>query len=115
MLAGVGVHVDLVDRGRDQALQGVHDRPVLAGHREDRAVVARVARPVEEVDAVAGRDRLGQPVDDVEPAALGDVRDGFDQHATMLALRRTANDGQSSVASIGTWMPRSRATSIARS
>ena len=67
------------------------DRLVLAGHREHRPVVARVARPIEQEDAVArlDLDGLRHPVDDVEPAALRDVRDGFDQHPTMLVRRRT--------------------------
>ena len=61
---------------------------VLAGDREDRPVVARVARPVEQEDAVARLDGLGHPVDDIETPALRHVRDGFDQHLTMLDRRR---------------------------
>ena len=83
------VHVDLVDRGRHQPLERVADRAVLAGHREHRAVVARVARPVEQVHAGTRLDRLGQPVDDLEPPALGDVRDGLDQHPSMLDAPQT--------------------------
>ena len=37
-------------------------------------------------DAVDARDGLGEAVDDVEPAALGDVGDGFDEHGSMLSL-----------------------------
>ena len=37
---------------------------------------------------VARRQRRGEPLDHVEPAALGDVGDGFDQHAAMLAVGR---------------------------
>ena len=89
MLAGVAVHVDLVDRDLDQPLERVGDRIVLAGDREHRPVVAGVARPVEQEDALAGLDRARHPVDDIEAAALRDVRDGFDQHLTMLVRRRS--------------------------
>ena len=116
MLTLVGVHVDLVDRRGDEPLEGVADRVVLAGHREHRPVVARVARAVEQGDLGDGRDRVGKPVDDVEPAPLGDVRDRLDEHPLMLlgAARRRWPTAQPS-SSIGTWTPRSRATSIARS
>ena len=89
VLALMGVHVDLVDRSGDQALEGRRDGLVLAGDREHRAVVARVARPVEQAARRARSDGLGQPVDDVEPAALGDVRDGLDQHPLMLVRLRS--------------------------
>ena len=116
MLTLVGVHVDLVDRRCKEPLERLADRGVLAGHREDRAVVAGVARAVEEGDLGDGRDRIGKPVDDVDPAALGDVRDRLDEHPLMLlgAARRRWPTAQRS-SSIGTWTPRSRATSIARS
>ena len=60
-------------RGRRETGAG---RP---GDGQHGAVVAGVARPVEEVDAGDRRDRAGEPVDDVEPSPLGDVRDRFDQ------------------------------------
>ena len=89
VLAGVAVHVDLVDRDLDEPLERVGDRIVLAGHREDRAVVAGVARPVEQEDALALLDGIRHPVDDIEAAALRYVRDGLDQHLTMLVRRRS--------------------------
>ena len=73
VLALVDVHVDVVDGGLDEPLEGVRDRPVLAGHREHGAVVAGVARPVEQGHAADRADRLGHPVDDIEAAAFGDV------------------------------------------
>ena len=63
------------------------DRPVLAGQGEHGAVVAGVAGPVEQEHAGHARDGIRQPIDDVEPPAFGDVRDRFDQHATMLVVR----------------------------
>ena len=84
VLPGVRVHVDLVDRRGHEPLERLADGVVLAGEREDGPVVARVARPVEQVDARDGRDRVGETVDDVEPTTLGDVRDGFDEHPSML-------------------------------
>ena len=89
VLAGVAVHVDLVDRDLDQPFEGVGDRIVFAGDGEDRPVVAGVARPVEQEDAVAGLDGARHPVDDIEASALRHVRDGFDQHLTMLVRRRS--------------------------
>ena len=73
--------------GLDEALEGVAHRPVLAGDREHRAVVAGIARPVEQGHAADRGDRLGHPVDDIEPATFGHVRDRFDQHVLMLATR----------------------------
>ena len=43
------LHVDLVDGGGDEAIERVGHGRGLTGEREDTAVVARVARPVEEV------------------------------------------------------------------
>ena len=48
VLAGVHVHVDVVDGRRDEPLEGLGHRVVLAGDREDRPVVAGVAGPVEQ-------------------------------------------------------------------
>ena len=84
VLPGVGFHVDLVDGGHHEALERLRHGTVLTGHREHRPVVAGVAGPVEQIHAVTGLDGLGEPVDDVEPATLGDVRHRFDQHPTML-------------------------------
>ena len=79
MLPGLLLHVDLAQGNGDQPLQRIADRAVLAGQREDAPVVGRVAGPVEEVCAGHRFQRRGQPVDNLEPAALGDVRDGFDE------------------------------------
>ena len=70
VLALVDVHVDLVHGGLDESLQGVTDRPVFAGHGEDGPVVAGIARPVEQRHAADRADRLGHPVDDIEPATF---------------------------------------------
>ena len=101
MLALVGVHVDLVDRSGDEPLQRIGDRPVLTGHREDRPVVAGVARPVEQRDAGRRADGLGEPVHDVKATSLGHVRNRLDQHGLMLlgadgprAASRTGPAGQ---------------------
>ncbi len=81
------IHVDLVDRGCDEAFQRVGDSGVVAGHREDRPVVTCVTRPVEERDLGYGCDGVGEAVDDVDPATLGDVGHGLDEHALMLPAR----------------------------
>ena len=78
VLALVGVHVDLVDGDLDEPFEGGGHRAVLARDREDRAVVAGVARPVEQRSARGRADRVGHPVDDIESPALRDVGDGFD-------------------------------------
>jgi hypothetical protein len=70
VLALVGIHVDLVDGGGDQALQRVADRLVLAGHREHGSVVARIARAVEQCDARHRREGVREAVDDVEATPL---------------------------------------------
>ncbi len=88
----MGLHVDLVDRRGDEQLQGVPHGTVLARQREHRAIVACVARPIEQVDAGDGLDGRGHPVDDVDSSTFGDVRDGLDQHSEMLA-RATAARG----------------------
>ena len=80
VLAVVGVHVDVVDGGRDEPLEGLAHGRMLAGDGEHRAVVAGVARAVEQPRAVDRRDGVGHPVDHVEPPPLGDVRDRLDQH-----------------------------------
>jgi hypothetical protein len=79
VLAGMLLHVDLVDRRPDEPLERVADAARRPGDREDGAVVAGVTRPVEEMDAVDTRDRRRQQLDDFEAAALGDVRDGLDE------------------------------------
>jgi hypothetical protein len=79
MLAPVVVHVDLADGRGDELLKCGGDGPGRARDREDGAVVAGVARPVEQVDAWHGRHGGREAVDDVEPAPLRHVRDGFDQ------------------------------------
>ena len=83
VLALVHVHVDLVDRHRDQPLESVADRAVLAGHREDRSVVAGVARPVEQEDVRGRGDSVGQAVDHVQASALRHVRDRLDEHGSV--------------------------------
>ena len=50
-------------------------------------MVAGVARSIEQEDPWTGLDGFRQPVDDIEPAALGDIGDGLDQHARMLVGR----------------------------
>ena len=79
VLALVLLHVDLVDGRPDEPLQRVADRAGRSGEGEHRAVVARIARPVEEVDAGDAGDGRASQLDDLESAALGDVRDGLDE------------------------------------
>ncbi len=90
MLALVRVHVDLVDGGLDELLEGGCHGSILAGHREDGAVVARVARSIEQRHATDRADRVGHPVDDIEPPAFRHVGHRFDEHALMLATRPSA-------------------------
>jgi hypothetical protein len=60
----------------DQPLRGRRHRPaVLAGDRKYRRLWL-ASRPVEQEDAIAGLDRARHPVDDIESATLGYVRDG---------------------------------------
>ena len=92
VLARVLVHVDVADGGRDERLEGGRDRARRTRDREDGAVVAGVARPVEEVDAGHRRHRAREPVDDVEPTPFGDVRDRFDQ-AVGQVVRERAHRG----------------------
>ena len=89
MLTLVRVQIDERDRLGDQPVQGDEHRLMLARQREDRAVVAGVARPVKEIHAVDRFEGSRQPVNDLEPAALGHVRDGLDEHPSMLAPRLT--------------------------
>ena len=110
VFAPVLVHVDLSDRAVDESFERITDGAGRAGQGEDRAVVAGVARPVEEVNARHGHDRRGQALDDVEPATLRYIRDRFDEpvgegrrqvghrehRATVRPARMTANARQSS-------------------
>jgi hypothetical protein len=79
MLTRVLVHVDLADRARDQAFQRLGDGAGRPSKREHRAIVARIARPIEEMNAIDRADRRRQPIDDVETATLGYVRNRFDE------------------------------------
>ena len=78
---GLALHVDRRRRATATAASSASPTAVrVAGQRQHAPVVARVARPVEEVDA--GRpldDGRGEPVDDVELADPRNVRDRFDQ------------------------------------
>ena len=60
---------------------------MLARESEHGSVVAGIAGLIQEVDTGDGGDRPDQPLDDIETPTLGDVGDGFDQHAMMLAGR----------------------------
>ena len=70
-----------------RCLDGHRDRPLhrrrrgvrRPGEREHAPVVVHVAGSVEQVDAGHGRDRGGQPIDHVGPAALAEVRHELDQ------------------------------------
>ena len=92
VLALVRVQVDQRDRLGDQPVEGREHRLMLAGQREDRAVVAGVARPIQQVHAVDRVEGGRQPVHDLEPTALGHVRDGLDEHPSMLAPRPGLDD-----------------------
>ena len=86
------VQVDQRDRLGDQPVEGREHRLMLAGQREDRAVVAGVARPIQQVHAVDRFEGGRQLVHDLEPTALGHVRDGLDEHPSMLAPRPGLDD-----------------------
>jgi hypothetical protein len=79
MLAPVALHVDLLDRRSDEPIERVGDGPGRASQREHGAVVAGVARPIEEMDLRDRGDGGRQSFDDVETPTFGDVRDRFDQ------------------------------------
>ena len=82
VLAGVRVHVDLVDRRRRRAARA-RRRPAPcspASVNTERLWLASLVRS-RRWTLGHGLDRVGQPVDDVEAASLGDVRDGFDQRS----------------------------------
>ena len=79
MLAGVLLHVDLVDGDGHRTLQGLHHRPGFARERQHTPVVAGIARPVEEVHAGRARHGGGELLDNVQPAALGEVGHGFNE------------------------------------
>ena len=57
--------------------------------KTDRLWLASLVRSSRTAPGTDG-DGFGQPVDDVEPAAFGHVRDGLDQHPLMLATRLPA-------------------------
>jgi hypothetical protein len=88
---------------------------VLTGQGEHGSVVTGIAGAVEERHAGDRRDRLGQPVDDVETTPLRYVRDRLDQHVLMLPSRGCLGVADQASSSMGTRTPRSLATSIARS
>ena len=84
VLAGVRVHVDVLDRLRHEPFQAGGDRAVLARDREHRAVVAGVRGAVEEEHVRRRGQGVGEALDDVEAATLGDVGHGLDEHQPML-------------------------------
>ncbi len=93
VLAGLLIHVDLVDGDLEHALEGFGDGVGVAGEGEDAAVVARIARPIEEVGTRHRSRRVGQSFDDVEAPPFGHVRDGFDEerHGSIVTRRRVAS------------------------
>ena len=91
MLAGLALHVDLADRDLDRQLHRPDDRLGLAGQGQDAAVVAGVAGPVEEERAGRPGDRRGQAIDDLDPAALGEVGNALDEPGH--ALHRATSGG----------------------
>ena len=96
---------------RHESIEGVGHGVRLAGEREDAPVVARVARPVEEVHARPGLDGVGQSLDDVEPATLAHVGDGFDEagHRGYRATSGPPGAGPAPPGSGRTWSGASRA------
>ena len=79
VLPGLALHVDRLDGHGDGRLERAADRLRVAGQGQHAPVVAGVARPVQEVDAGRARDGRGEPVDDLHPPTLAEVRDRFDQ------------------------------------
>jgi hypothetical protein len=71
----MALHVDLGHGDGDRALKGFEHGGGLAGQRQNAAVVAGVARSVEEVGARHPLDGRGQLVDDLDPTSLAEVRD----------------------------------------
>ena len=102
VLASLQLHVDLADGDLDGLLHRPDHRLRLAGQGQDGAVVAGVARPVEEQSARRSGDGRGKTVDDLNPAAFGEVRHTLDQlghalhRATSAALPTPACAGRRS-------------------
>ena len=84
VLAAVLLHVDVVDRCADQAVQAGDDGVVLAGDREHGAVVAGVRGPVQQEHAGDRCQGVRETLHDIETAAFGDVGHAFDEHVPKL-------------------------------
>ncbi len=97
MLAPVLPQVDGVERDGEERQRRRLDRGGVAGQREDGTVVGRVGGMVEQADARRLPDGLRQALDDVRPAALAHVGDGFDDgHAPLCSTgvrRRSPRPG----------------------
>ena len=80
MLAAVRAEIDVGDRALEQRQHRPLDAVRVAGEREDRSVVRRVGRVVEQADAAHRADRGGHRRDDLGTPPFADVRNAFDQH-----------------------------------
>ncbi len=88
MLTAVLAQVDRLDGDSKERQGRCFDCGGISGEREDRPVVRRVGRMVEQADAWGRANRLRQALDDLGPAALTDIRDGFDdRHATLFVTQ----------------------------
>ena len=66
MLAALDFHVDRLDSDRHRGLERLGHPFGLAGHGQNRPVVAGVTGPVEEVHAGRAGDGCRQTIDDVD-------------------------------------------------
>jgi MFS family permease len=89
MFPRLRLHVDLVDGRADGSLEGSRDSIGLAGKGQDASVMTRIARSIEEEDGGCSGDGRGESIDDFGPAALAEIRDGFDEsgHAGIVTRR----------------------------
>ena len=79
VLAGVRAQVDVSQGRGDQRDDRGLQWSGVAGHRQDRSIVCRVGRGIEDADAVDRSQRLDEGVDDVRAPAFADVGHAFDE------------------------------------
>ena len=85
VLAAMRPQIDVGDGARDQREDGVSDALGVARQRENRAVVRRIGRMVEQAHAGDAADGDRHLVDDLGPAALAHIRNALDYgHASIV-------------------------------
>src|SRR5450759_1154434 len=92
MLPDVTLHIYLGDGHGHGPFQGLENGRRIAGDRQNAAVVAGVARPIQQVGARDGLDRRRELVDDLDAAALTEVGDRLDElrHSSSVVCRPSA-------------------------